>query len=160
MYQLAERSRFAGFTWKVKCVDLKEKRSPPPCREEPKQSSAANNSTQSATDAKIAACVDRLFPNAPSSIRQHHIRHAMQSQAAQSPISAAAPATAQLAEYSSGDDSSGPEYPLLSEPDVGMEFKDIYSATRVIVVYTGSPRDRGALDPYETCELPCLLQSS
>lgn len=157
MYQLAERSRFAGFTWKVKCVELTLKVDDPSTPEDPKQSPAANNSTQSATGAKIAACVDRLFPHAPSSIQQHHIRRAMQSQAAAGRKPAAGPATAHLADYSSGDDSYGPEYQLPSEPDVRVELTDITSTTTVTVVYTGSPTDRGALDPFETCELPCLL---
>jgi hypothetical protein len=156
--ELVERDWFAGVVQKIICDLGSDARRKPQFASAPKDaqhSTGPGNSTQSPTDAKVAACVDMLLPHASSSMRQAYIRHAVQSQAAAGRSVATAPASARLEYQSSGDDSSGPEYPLTSEPDVRGNMQGMESDTYVTVVYNGSPADTGSLNPRVTGEVSC-----
>ena len=100
-------------------------------------------------EAEAAACVDMMWPNSPSSLRQAHIRRIMQSKAARRP--ATAPVATMLASY---DPSEG----LTSHPDMeGVSVVQTMSAAGVSIIYLGSPDDTGVVSPEKTGELQCSV---
>lgn len=130
MYELASRRWFDGVNLRVVCEDLEPQN---------KEQRGVGDRVQPVTESKASACVDMLWPNAPSSVRQAHIRRAMGHKVQGKPMPAT-PAAAQSADYHP----EGPQYPYYADlPGVATTQQDAL----VVASYAGSPTDRGVLDP-------------
>lgn len=133
-YELAGREWFAGVNLRVVC-DLQP-------GEDPVRRSTGSQRTQPVSESKASACVDMLWPNAPSSVRQAHIRRAMGRKTRGGPLPDA-PAAARVAEYLTG----GPHYPVgPARPTSGGNIPGSV-ITIIAAIYAGSPTDSGVLDP-------------
>lgn len=146
-----------GVTRRYRCEALKaqDKRTVPQpedaqaVKPAPRSPAGAGNLTEAVTEAEAAACVDMMWPNTPSILKQAHVRHIMQSKAARRP--ATAPVATMLASY---DPSEG----LTSHPDMeGVSVVQTMSAAGVSIIYLGSPDDTGVVSPEKTGELQCSV---